>query len=177
MGHADVGQSVSPSASIRAFEAHEWRTYRDLRLRALADAPDAFARTLAEEQGRSDTEWSSLLASSVGSAWQISAVAELGARAVGLAYGRLEAESPGVARLYSMWVEPAARRSGVGRALVDAVVSWARSRSARRLVLQVTEGNAPAVHLYERAGFVRTQELSPLRPGSSLRVRTLRLDL
>lgn len=165
------------STSVRTFQAHEWRTYRDLRLRALADAPDSFARTLAEEQGRSDAEWSSLLASNVGSASQISAVAELGARAVGLAYGRLETASPGVAHLYSMWVEPAARRSGVGRALVEAVVSWARSRSARQLVLQVTEGNAPAVRLYERSGFVRTQELSPLRPGSSLRVRTLRLDL
>jgi hypothetical protein len=34
---------------IRAFAPHEWRIYRDLRLRALSDSPDAFVRTFAEE--------------------------------------------------------------------------------------------------------------------------------
>ena len=49
--------------TIRALGADEWRVYRDLRVRALADSPDAFGRTLAEEDGRLDTEWSSRLAS------------------------------------------------------------------------------------------------------------------
>jgi GNAT superfamily N-acetyltransferase len=57
------------------------------------------------------------------------------------------------------------------------VVSWARSAGARTLVLQVTEGNEPALALYRRVGFVATDELSPLRPGSALRVRVLRLVL
>jgi len=32
--------------SIRPFRAEEWPAYRALRLRALADAPDAFSTTL-----------------------------------------------------------------------------------------------------------------------------------
>jgi len=170
---------TGPLVALRArpFEAHEWQTLRELRLRALADAPDAFARTLAEEEGRSDAEWSRMLAESAASPSQLSLVAERAGRGVGLAYGRLESGAPERAHLYSMWVEPAARRSGAGRALVEAVVSWARSAGARTLVLQVTEGNEPALALYWRAGFVPTDELSPLRPGSALRVRALRLAL
>jgi GNAT superfamily N-acetyltransferase len=163
--------------SVRELQADEWPVYRDLRLRALEDSPDAFARTLAEEQGRPDSEWSRLVVSSATSPSQISLLAELDRRAVGLAYGRIEAEAPEVAQLYAMWVEPAARRRGVGRALVDAVAAWARSASARSLILRVTEGNTAAARLYEHAGFLPTSERALLRPDSSLYVQTLRLEL
>ncbi len=169
---------MSSAVSVRAFEAHEWQTCRDLRLRALADAPDAFARTLAEEKGLSDAEWSSRLASSAESPSEFSAVAELGTRAVGLAYARIDLMgAPDVAHLYSMWVDPGARRSGVGWELLQAVVSWARSANARRVILRVTRSNAPAVQLYEKAGFAHTQEVAPLRTGSPLLVQTMRLEL
>jgi GNAT superfamily N-acetyltransferase len=163
--------------SVREIQADEWPVYRDLRLRALADSPDAFGRTLAEEQDRPDFEWSRLVVASAASPLQISLLAEQDRRAVGLAYGRIEPEAPEVAQLYSMWVEPAARRRGVGRALVDAVAAWALSASARSLILRVTEGNTPAARLYAHAGFLPTSERALLRPGSPVYVRTLRLEL
>lgn len=162
---------------VRRFRADEWRTYRDLRLRALADSPEAFSRTLAEEATRPDEEWSSRLATSAASPSDFAALAERDARPVGLVYGRVDPDAPEHAHLYSMWVDPTARRAGVGGLLVDAVVRWARAARARALVLQVTEGNTAARRLYERAGFARTDELAPLREGSPLQVRTLRLAL
>jgi hypothetical protein len=39
---------------IRRFAAHEWQTYKKIRLRALADLPHAFGRTLAEAQQHAD---------------------------------------------------------------------------------------------------------------------------
>jgi ribosomal protein S18 acetylase RimI-like enzyme len=158
---------------VRAFEAHEWRTLRDLRLRALADAPDAFARTLAEEEPRPDSEWARQLEASVRSRSQLSLVAERDGAASGLAYARLDPESPDTAHLFSMWVAPERRRAGAGRALVGAVIAWAREHGAHRLVLRVTDGNAAAERLYAEAGVRFTAELSPLRPGSSLEVRTM----
>jgi membrane-associated phospholipid phosphatase/ribosomal protein S18 acetylase RimI-like enzyme len=169
--------ATSAGATVRPFRADEWRTFRDLRLRALADAPDAFARTLADEEGRSDREWAELLGASTSSPQQCSVVAELGGRAVGLAYGRIDDAQPEVAHLYAMWVDPAVRRAGVGLALVRAIAGWARSGGARNVLLDVSEGNAPAAALYARAGFVATSERSPLRAGSTLFVRTLRLAL
>jgi ribosomal protein S18 acetylase RimI-like enzyme len=68
-----------------------------------------------------------------------------------------------------MWVDPAARRRGVGRMLVDAVLAWGRERRLRDIVLWVAEGNAEAAALYERAGFTRTgrRDHLPSNPGRS----------
>jgi ribosomal protein S18 acetylase RimI-like enzyme len=139
----------------------------------LADSPDSFARTLAEEMSRTNEQWADLHAQSIASPSRFSAVAERETRPVGIAYGQLAIEAPDVAHLYSMWVEPSARRSNVGRALVEAVVCWAQSQRARRLVLRVTESNVPALRLYERMGFAATGEVSPLRDGCPLLVRTM----
>ena len=63
-----------------------------------------------------------------------------------------------------MWVAPEARRHGIGSALVDAVVHWARTLGLRRLLLDVTEGNGPAIALYRRKGFVPNGETGMLPP-------------
>ena len=55
--------------------------------------------------------------------------------------------------LFSMWVAPAARRSGAGRALVQAVDDWGRTWGATRVVLWVIAGNEPAMRFYDRIGF------------------------
>src|SRR5579859_6224238 len=46
-----------------------------------------------------------------------------------------------------------ARGQGVGRALLEAAVEWARSAGIRKLELHVFPWNEAAIHLYERFGF------------------------
>jgi GNAT superfamily N-acetyltransferase len=55
-----------------------------------------------------------------------------------------------------MIVERGARGGGVGRALLDALESWARSRGATRLQLLADRENTPALGFYERVGWSRT---------------------
>ena len=55
--------------------------------------------------------------------------------------------------LISMWVAPEVRGQGVGEALIDAVLGWARVGGARRLLLDVGDHNQPAIALYARKGF------------------------
>ena len=162
---------------MRNCEVGDWATLRDLRLRALADAPDAFGSTLEAEERMSEADWIGRAAPLADSPPCINLIAELGEEPVGLAYACLDAADPGRANLYSMWVDPSARRSGLGRAIVERVAAWALSADAGRLVLEVTEGNRAALGLYERAGFTLTGERSPLRPGSSLYVQAMQLDL
>ena len=52
-------------------------------------------------------------------------------------------------------VSPGARRQGVGRALIAALVAQARAQGLAFVTLEVRASNAPAIALYEGAGFVR----------------------
>jgi GNAT superfamily N-acetyltransferase len=52
-----------------------------------------------------------------------------------------------------LFVDPRWRRTGVARALLDAVRTTARQRGALRLTLQTEDDNAAALQLYERYGF------------------------
>ncbi len=106
------GNLMTDAPTIRAFSANEWRVYRDLRLRALADSPDAFGSTLAAETGGLDAEWARHLASSVDSPLNLPLVAEVRGEPIGLAWGRIDTSDPDLAALYQMWVAPSHR--GVG---------------------------------------------------------------
>ena len=69
---------------------------------------------------------------------------------VPLATGRLIEHVPGVAKIGRMAVTQAVRGSGVGRAVLDALMKAARERGYREAVLHAQMGAAP---FYARAGF------------------------
>ena len=54
----------------------------------------------------------------------------------------------------AMWVAPAARRRGVGGAVLGVLASRARARGIRSLHLQTDTDNTPALALYARHGFI-----------------------
>src|SRR5262249_25944453 len=82
-------------------------------------------------------------------------VAEWQETAAGMASGT--APNPdGSVELISMWVAPFARGRGVGDALVNAVIEWAREQQASTVALGVLEGNERAVAFYRRHGFSRS---------------------
>jgi ribosomal-protein-alanine N-acetyltransferase len=58
-----------------------------------------------------------------------------------------------VARLYSIAVDPAHGRRGIGRGLIDAAMAQARARGARILRLEVRSDNDQALRFYEKLGF------------------------
>lgn len=57
------------------------------------------------------------------------------------------------AELLLLAVDPDHQRRGIGQALLDEFVDAARAQGARRLHLEVRDGN-PAIRLYDAAGFV-----------------------
>ena len=60
----------------------------------------------------------------------------------------------GWAGLFDIVTDPAARRQGFGRRLVDSLLCSARELGARNAYLQVDAGNLPARRLYAGYGFV-----------------------
>jgi len=161
---------------IRPFRADEWRLYRRLRLRALADSPDAFASTLDAARARPVGWWESRLAG-LDDELDLALLAEADGEPAGLAWGRIEPHARHTAAVYQMWVAPEHRRSGAGRRLLEGVIDWAKQRGVNSICLEVTIGNDPARHLYEAAGFRASGAPVPLRPGSPLEEQPMRLDV
>jgi len=157
---------------VRRVRADEWRALREVRLRALADAPEAFGTTYAEALSLPDGSWRARCRLAAESDREAMMLAWDGARPVGLA---------GVFHIggqrwqvISMWVEPEVRRRGVGRALLHAVVAFARTDADAEVLLSVTDGNR-ARALYETYGFVDTGFTEPLRSNPALTIREMRL--
>jgi ribosomal protein S18 acetylase RimI-like enzyme len=57
--------------------------------------------------------------------------------------------------VYYLAVAPDLRGAGLGKAMMDAVETWARGRGMPKLELMVREGNAPAEGFYEAIGYQR----------------------
>jgi ribosomal protein S18 acetylase RimI-like enzyme len=162
---------VTDGVRIRLATQEEWERLRDLRLRSLADAPDAFGSTLEFERGHDEAAWVGWIEGWEGSRNALF-IAERGAEWIGMAVGSRDGDQAD-AHLYGMWVDPAWRGRGIGARLVDRVLGWAGSWAARSVVLAVTETNAGAAVFYERLGFVDTGERFPLREGSDLTTRVM----
>lgn len=127
-------------------DASDWQIWRALRLRALREDPDAFASTLERDAQDGEAYWLGYF-SRPGPVL----IAEVDGAPVGMA--RVVAED-GPAHLYSMWVAPEARGSGVGAHLITTGLDWlAAHHPGLSLRLEVVEANLPARRLYERCRF------------------------
>lgn len=163
--------------TIRTMTAEDWTHYRDVRLRALADAPDAFGSTLEDERGLPDEHWQKRLAAASVSGRDLPLMAWWGGVPVGLAYAKADASAAGVINLFQMWVDPAHRGRGIALAMLDSVMLWAKSIQATALQLGVASGQGAAMRIYLKAGFTPSGLAEPLRPGSQLLSQPMRLEI
>jgi len=139
---------------IARLAASDAQRYRALMLHAYAAAADAFTSTPEERAAEPDAWWVGRIADPNG---------------LGIAFGAFHddeligtttiefSEKPKTrhkAHLIGMFVSEAARGLGAGKALVQAALDAARARPGVRVVtLTVTDGNLPAIALYESCGF------------------------
>ncbi|MFC0555660.1 GNAT family N-acetyltransferase [Planotetraspora thailandica] len=134
---------------IRRLVPGEGERYRKIRLKALADSPEAFASTYDKEAAFPAERWEERL---VGEVATLVAVTDgVDAGIVGVIPG--SGEHPLRAHLIAMWVDPAIRGRGAGGRLVDAALSQARKMGAEEVELWVVDGNEPAIALYKSRGF------------------------
>ena len=81
-------------------------------------------------------------------AWRLASQA---ANPIGFAHARLESD---ICKLDKLYIHPDFQRRGVGRALLDEIKVFARTRRATVMRLQVNRGNLAAIAAYQRYGFV-----------------------
>jgi len=149
---------------VREVIAGDWEAFRDIRLEALRDAPEAFGSTHEREVALAEADWQRRIARGgnfLGYLPEASATEPAGL------IGGYQVD-PGTVELVSMYVRPRARGRGVGEALIATVVDWAAARNAATVHLWVTETNKPARLLYERCGFTPTGERQSLPSNPAL---------
>jgi ribosomal protein S18 acetylase RimI-like enzyme len=88
-------------------------------------------------------------------------VGELDGKVVGYCYGGLHERDWNAlldehGGLHDVWVDPAARKSGLGRALVDAMIAALKDLGAPRIVLMTATQNEPAQRLFASLGWRAT---------------------
>lgn len=142
--------------SVDRASAGDWRTLRDVRLRALTEAPYAFGSTLERELAFDESTWRERAAAGR------TFLARRAGQVVGVVGYCTEEGREDERQLVSMWVDPYARGSGAAELLVAAVREAAAAEGARALTLFVADGNDRARRLYQRLGFRPTGERQEL---------------
>lgn len=159
---------------VERIEAGDWERARDVRLRALRDAPDAFWVTADQEAATTAAEWRARASRSDA----VTFVAVRDGIDVGLVVGAPHHEHQGDAALYALWVAPEARGTGAATMLVAAVLDWAHSAGYERLRLDVADTNGDALRLYQRMGFEPTGAVSAFSsPRQHITEHELAVDL
>lgn len=166
---------------IRRVRVDEWRLVRYIRLRALAEAPESFGSTYADQSILPEEYWRELVERRATSAEEATFIAVVDGVWSGMAATSPDDDLADAAMVQSMWVDPVSRRRGIADALVNTIMDWNRARGIDALTLWVTGSNRPAIRLYEKLGFNatgRTQphpsnpalhEIEMIRPGVPIR--------
>ena len=141
--------------TVAVLTASNAAPYKALMLHAYKHAADAFTSTPEERAKEPDEWWIKRIAHPEG---MTVAYGDFeGANLVGTVALEFSAKpkTKHKALVVGMYVMPAARGKGSARALLQAAVEFCKQRGDIRAVqLEVTEGNMPAVTLYESLGFI-----------------------
>ena len=121
--------------------------------------------------------WEELTRSVTEPSPQVMVLAYEDQQVIGSAYGLLDRERADMGRVGGMWVEPAWRRRGVGRALLQEVFNWARGRGLTALGLWAPADSPSAIALYTRAGFQETGARRMLSLDPSRQIVAMKAEL
>lgn len=156
--------------SIERIDPAHGDLLRDVRLRALREAPYAFGTRYEDAIQEPPGDWTAIArASSHGNSRAYFLALDRDDEGHVTTVGMVQARRrpPTDCLLFSMWVAPEVRRLGVGRALVQAVADWGAGWGARRVVLWVTNVNEGAQRFYKRIGFTMLERGPEAESGRS----------
>jgi RimJ/RimL family protein N-acetyltransferase len=154
VGRSERQRQVADSVTVVVLAASDAAPYKALMLHAYEHAADAFTSTPEERAREPDEWWLQRIAHPKGLTVAFGCFS--GKSLVGTVALEFSAKpkTRHKALVIGMYVLPAARGNGSARALLQAAIQFCRERGDIRAVqLEVTEGNAPAIALYESLGF------------------------
>lgn len=162
--------------TVRVLGESEWSLYREVRLRALAQSPNAFTATLADETDRGESFWRERMTRSY------RLVAERGQLPQGIVSLGAYDEEPSAAEVFGLYVVPDARGTGVSWRLVEAAAALATQNGYVQLYFWVGTDNGRAIGFatnfgFRSSGYRRPARASDLERGEEEVALVLSLEL
>jgi len=162
---------MTPLPQIRRLRPDEAPRFKQVRLQALQDAPEAFGSTYADAIQRSDASWQQQTENSAAGDQRATFIACLGDQTVGLAALYRQPEDQTIGEMLQVWVAPASRSDGTAVALIMALLDWGRAQGMQTVWAAVKTDNQRALRFYERLGFSLLS--ADHRPGEDLLSKAL----
>ncbi len=131
--------------------------FKEVRLKALKESPDAFGSTYESALQRDERSWQDQLWSTTTGDDRNTQFAFEGDQCIGIAALYREPSAPS-GDIIMMWVDPRYRGSSAASSLVRVLLSWAKDSGFVAVSLEVTDSNARAIKFYENEGFHDTGE-------------------
>lgn len=143
--------------TVRRLTDGEWKTYRDMRLKSLKEAPEAFVKTYDEELEFDESVWHDRMRRAE------RLIATLDGSDVGILSMRpADEDFEDCAEIFGLWVEPDLRGQGIAVALFQEAADEAQKDGHTHLVYWVGTENGPGVAFASARGFRPSEQRRPM---------------
>ncbi len=138
---------------IVRLKPEEWKQYRDLRLRALKEEPQAYCSTYEKNAKRPDEFWQQRIEDTINKDIQWLIFAKLNDALVGMV-GAFAEEQPDTAHVIAVYVSPEARGKGISKMLMKELLTRIKTNNnIKKIIVDVNSEQEAALNLYKNSGF------------------------
>ncbi len=131
----------------------QWKEYKDLRLKALKEEPQAYLSTYTRSSKEADDKWKNRLGDALKEKSQWILLAKQGDRLVGMVGAFLIEKS--TVEVIATYVVNEARGQGISKRLMNHLIAKIKqNKSIKKLIVEVNATQLPAYNLYLKCGFL-----------------------
>jgi RimJ/RimL family protein N-acetyltransferase len=134
--------------TISRVNADRWQDYRDLRLEALKNEPQAFSSSYEEEQLIAETVWRTRIENALFAIENGKLVSMAGF----IRYNHIKTNH--VCEIFGVYVRPEYRGKGIGKQLISTVIKEIKNiKGIKKIRIGVNPTQKAAEHIYLKLGF------------------------
>ena len=141
------------AVKIVQLPVNEWQAYKTLRLEALKNDPQAFASSYQEIALKADSFWQSRLSEANQGRGNWLLFARENQSLLGMIGAFIDEAQKDTAIIISVYVARQARRRGIGKKLMAAILQAIKNDGIKTARLEVSTEQIAAIQLYKNSGF------------------------
>ena len=149
----------------------DWQKFKDFRIRAVTESPQAFGDTLEKVLSYPDFYWIDGIKNK-----KVFVISDRDTYVSGLVFGQ---DDDGIWSVKSLWTDPAYRGKGLAKKILRYVIGVAKAIGVKIIELGINVKQGTAIKLYESLGFIQVKRLPDLEMGDGSKndLLVMRLEL